>query len=107
MTDQRFEGLTQEYRASSEYQSLLSMVKQMNPELPEYMCELVIAFHKQNPLAYRDKNLHKLACDKKASSASSAQNVYDTVKILDVIDPDERENKDKDATPLPGLKESP
>jgi antirestriction protein len=53
MADSNFEGITNEYRNSQEYKSFMEFIKKDNENLPQYLCEMAIAYHKIDPMFYK------------------------------------------------------
>jgi hypothetical protein len=53
MADNKFEGITNEYRNSQEYKSFMELIKKENENLPQYLCEMAIAYHKMDPMFYK------------------------------------------------------
>lgn len=93
-----FKGMTEEYRATTEYLELMAMVRSLCPALPEYLAEMTVCLHKTFPNAYRDKSLKKLDSHTQKHEAVK-QTVYNTIKVFD------HGVKDADAAALPGVQE--
>jgi hypothetical protein len=53
MADNNFQGITNEYRNSQEYKSFMELIKKENENLPQYLCEMAIAYHKMDPMFYK------------------------------------------------------
>ena len=79
-------SITVEYKKSAEYQNWKSHILADSPNLPEYLIDMAIAFHLENPLAYRDKKLNRpMPPVKKAPSyveVEGAVGVHDSVPDL-------------------------
>ena len=54
-------NFTSEYKKTEEYKNLYKMVKEMRPELQEYLVDLCIAYHKMSPSAYKNEYKEKKA----------------------------------------------
>lgn len=51
--------MTLDFKRSDEYKELYRAIKSEKPDLPDYLVDLAIAFHKMHPTAYRDRKLQR------------------------------------------------
>jgi hypothetical protein len=69
-----------EYRKSNDYKTMMSFIKNINPHLDDYLCEMCIMSHLSNPKAYKTKDKPKDKTTKVEEEKKQA--IYQNVEII-------------------------
>ncbi len=69
-----------EFRKTDDYKQMMAFIRNINPHLPEYLCEMCIMSHFSNPKAYKMKDKPKVEVTEKP------QTIYQSVEIISPIE---------------------
>jgi len=75
-------GITLEYKRTDEYKQLYATVKELEPNLPEYLVDMCISLHRADPLLYKKRYSAPAVRSKSNKSfiVEDAIHVYDADK---------------------------
>jgi hypothetical protein len=78
------QGITLEYKRTDEYKQLYGMVKEHEPNLPDYLVDMAISLHRADPKLYKKQPKNMPPVSRSPSTKSfvvdDAINVYDADK---------------------------
>jgi hypothetical protein len=70
-----------EFRKTNDYKEMMAFILNINPHLPEYLCEMCIMSHFANPKAYKTRDKPK-----PVEVTEKPQSIYQLVEIISPLE---------------------
>ena len=71
-----------EFRKTNDYKEMMAFILNINPHLPEYLCEMCMMSHFANPKAYKMKDKPK----PKVEVTEKPTTIYQSVEIISPLE---------------------